>query len=145
VLGGGYWGFMVYTEVLWCASDEELAREAGAGEGGATSGPQPSWPSSWRWPASRSWLTPASPTSPGSSTGTWTCSESSASVTSTYPRARRGGSARSSRLYRSDQVPRGVKESGMRVVHHTLRELARVLLPIYYSRPWGYLVVHSVS
>ena len=47
------------------------------------------------------------------------------------------------KVYRSDQVPRGVKESGMRVVHYTLRELARVLLPVYYLGLRGFLIAHE--
>jgi len=47
------------------------------------------------------------------------------------------------RVYRSDQVPREVKERGAEHLYHVLKNLARLLLPVYYSHILGYVVAHS--
>jgi hypothetical protein len=144
VLGGGYWGFMVYTEVLRCASDEELARKrerARAGDIGTAA------ELAVKLEMAR-FAELADAGFPDLSRIFDRYVDVLGELGIGYEYLPSGEERRIGafvKVYRSDQVPRGVKESGMRVVHHTLRELARVLLPIYYSRPWGYLVVHSVS
>lgn len=47
------------------------------------------------------------------------------------------------KVYRSDQVPREVKERSAEYLYNVLKNLARVLLPVYYSRLWGFVVAHE--
>jgi hypothetical protein len=47
------------------------------------------------------------------------------------------------RAFRSDQVEREAKERGAKHLYITLRELARVLLPVYHLHLWGFLIAHE--
>jgi hypothetical protein len=51
-----------------------------------------------------------------------------------------GGSVR---VFRSDRVDREVKERGAKYLRRVLRELARVLLPVYYLGLQGFLLAHG--
>jgi hypothetical protein len=47
------------------------------------------------------------------------------------------------KVYRSDQVPREVKERDAEHLYYVLKNLARLLLPVYYSHLRGYVVAHD--
>ena len=51
-----------------------------------------------------------------------------------------GGSVR---VFRSDRVDKEVKERGAKYLRRVLRELARVLLPVYYLGLQGFLLAHG--
>jgi hypothetical protein len=47
------------------------------------------------------------------------------------------------KVYRSDQVPREVKERDAEHLYYVLKDLARLLLPVYYSCPPGFVIAHE--
>jgi hypothetical protein len=142
VLGGGYWGFMVYTEVLWCASDEELARKrerARAGDIGTAA------ELAVKLEMAR-FAELADAGFPNLSRIFDRYVDVLGELGIGYSYLPPGEERRLSafvKVYRSDQVPREVKERDAKHLYSVLRDLARVLLPVYYSHLWGYVIAHE--